>query len=194
MTVFSTTSPEGEHSAEEALADLARHLRLGAGQEWRAELEAAEIETHQHRLRRRTLRQVAEMLLHRGDLVTLQTGELRVTGTVTGCGLDYLTLETDSLCVDARLEHVSLLVAKRSAGGAETGETAPTWRAQLTEFELTQEPVELHAPSLLGSRKGRIRVVAADHVWLVEATGIDCYLPTGEIAAAVRRLPVTRPP
>lgn len=192
MTVFSTNSYDGEQEwEEEALTDLARHLRQGVGREWRAELEATELETHQHRLRGRTLRDVAEMLLHRGDLVTLRAGKLRLTGLVAGCGSDYLTLSTGRLCVDARLDRISMLVTKRSSGGTQARGTAPTWRARLTELELTQEPVELYAPSLLGSRRGRIRVVSADHLWLVESSGIDCYLPIDEVTAVIRHLTAT---
>ncbi len=191
MTGFSTTSPHGgDPSDEQILADLARYLRQGIGQEWRAELEAAEIEIHQHRLRGRTMRDVAEMLLHRGDLVTLQTGTLQLTGEVMGSGRDYLTMNTENLCVDARLDRISLRVARRTAGGAEARGAAPTWRARLTELEMTQEAVELYAPSLPEPRKGRIRVVSMDHLWLVEPTGTDCYLPLEELAVVIRPLPL----
>ncbi len=191
---FSTASPEDEHPCEqESFTDLARYLRQGVGQEWRAELEATELEMHQHRLRGRTLQEVAEMLLHRGDQVTLQTRELQLVGEVVGCGRDYLTFNTDSLCVDARLDQVSLLVTKRPAGGTVTRGMAPTWRARLTELEITQEPVELYATTFRGSRRGRIRVVSIDHLWLSEPTGVDCYIPIEQISAAVRSLPVTDP-
>lgn len=195
MTVFSTASENSDNpSEEENLGDLARFLRLGIGQEWRAELEATEIEVHQHRLRSRTLRDVAEMLLHRGDLVTLQAGDLQMTGEVVGYGSDYLTLTTESLCVDARLDRVSLRIARRTAGGLESRGWAPTWTARLAELEITGEPVEVCGPLFPERRKGRIRVVSADHVWLVGPAGIDYYIPTGQITALIRPLTVAGHP
>ncbi len=176
------------------MADLARYLRQGVGQEWRAELEATEFETHQDRLRRRTLRDVTKMLLHRGDRLTMQIGELQLTGEVVGGGKDYVTINTEHLCVDARLARIALRVTKRSAGGTEARGMAPTWRARLTEMELTQEVVEVYAPSLGNPRRGRIRVVAVDHLWLVDPAGFDSYLPIDEIAVVTRPLPTLKWP
>ena len=192
MTEFSTACPEDDpHSEDDHLVEVARYLRQGVGQEWRAELEATEIETHQHRLRGRTLQDVATMLAHRGDLVTLQNGQRRFTGEVLGCGRDYLTLNTDSLCVDARLDRFALQVKRRAAGGRDSPGMAPTWRARLTELELTHEPVDLYAPPPFGPRSGRIRVVSVDHLWLIETTGVECYLPLEQVEMAVRPLPLT---
>ena len=90
MRVFSPGSSDNDpDSSPDALSGLARFLRQGVGQEWRAELEATEFETHQHRLRRRTLRDVAGMLLHRGDRLTVQAGGLRLSGQLTSGGQDY---------------------------------------------------------------------------------------------------------
>ncbi len=190
MTFFSTASPDHDPSSTpDAMADLARYLRQGVGQEWRAELEATEFETHQDRLRRRTLRDIAKMLLHRGDRLTMRTGQLQLTGEVVGGGRDYVTINTEHLCADARLDRVALRVTRRSSGGVEARGTAPTWRARLTEMELTQEMVEVYAPSLGVSQPGRIRVVAADHLWLMDPTGFDSYLPLEEIAVVIRPLP-----
>lgn len=191
MASFSTTPPEEPPPTEqEPLADLARFLRQGVGQEWRAELEATELEVHQHRLRSRTLSEVAEELVHRGDLVSMQTRDLQFVGQVVGCGRDYLTVNTQDLCVDARLDQVCILVTKKAAGGTTTRGWAPTWRARLTELELTGEPVELFAGPLRGPRRGKIKVVSSDHLWLSEPNGVDCYLPIRQVTAAVRPLPV----
>lgn len=185
MTVFSTNSPDSERPGDEPLANLARFLRQGVGQEWRAELEATEFETHQQRLRSRTLQNVTRMLLHRGDRLTVQTGKLQVSGEVVGCGADYLTLGTEGTRVDARLDRVAMVVTKQVAGGMETGGGAPTWRARFQELELTGEPVELYGPSLGGSWQGRIRVVSTDHIWLVHRAGSDVYLPFEEIVVVI---------
>jgi len=63
-----------------------------------------------------------------------------------------------------------------------------TWRARLIQMELTQEEVEVHAPSLGVSLSGRIRAVAADHVWLVDAAGFDSYVPFEEVSVVTRAL------
>lgn len=190
MTGFSTASPGGgEPWEEKPIRDLARDLRQGIGVEWRAELEATELEIHQDRLRQRTMSDIADMVLHRGDMVTLQTQGFQVCGEVVGCGEDYVTVNTDSLSVDARLDRFVIRVSRRSCGGTAAAGNAPTWRARLTELELTQERVELLAPPLSNPLRGRIRVVSLDHVWLIEATGIDCYLPLQQVNAVVRRIP-----
>jgi len=192
MTGFSTASlGGGDGSDQEPLADLARYLRQGVGQEWRAELEATELEIHQHRLRSRTLREVAEALVNRGDLVSMQIGDLPVVGRVVGCGRDYLTVHTRNLGVDARLDQVCILVTRRACGGTTTRGAAPTWRARLTELELAAESVELYARSLRGPRRGKIRVVSADHLWLSEPNGVDCYLPIKQLTAVIRPLSVS---
>ena len=185
MTDFSTNSPHSDPPDDESLLDLARFLRQGVGQEWRAELEATEFETHQQRLRSRTLQQVAKMILHRGDRLTIQTGKMQVSGEVVGCGADYLTLETVGGRVDARLDRIAMVVTKQVSGGIDPKGGAPTWRARLKELELTGEEVELYGSSLGHSRQGRIRAVSTDHVWLVERSRSDIYLPFEEIAVAV---------
>ncbi|MDE0675418.1 MAG: hypothetical protein F4Z41_00410 [Acidimicrobiia bacterium] len=189
MRVFSTGSSDNDpDSSPDALSGLARFLRQGVGQEWRAELEATEFETHQHRLRRRTLRDVAGMLLHRGDRLTVQAGGLRLSGQLTSGGQDYVTITTKHLCADVRLDMVALRVAKRNSGGARAGGMPSTWRARLTQMELTQETVEVHAPSLGVAQAGKIRAVAVDHVWLVDTAGFDFYVPFEEISVVTRAL------
>ena len=193
MTVFSTDSSEEDPAEDKELARLARYLRQGVGQEWRAELEATEFETHQERMRDRTLQGVVRMLLHRGDLVTIQAGSLTWSGEVVGSGEDYLTLGAGHLCVDARLDRITLVVTKQQSGGMEAKGVANTWRARLRELELTNQPVELYGPSLGHSRQGRIRVVSGDHIWLAERAGLESYLPLGEVAVAVSRVDEGRP-
>ena len=190
MRFFSTGSSDHDPpSASDPYSGLARFLRQGVGQEWRAEFEATEFETHQDRLRRRTLRDVTEMLLHRGDRLTLHAGGLQLSGQVTAGGTDYVTINTEHLCADARLDRVALLVTKRHSGGAQAGGMPSTWRARLTQMELTQETLEVHAPSLGVSRAGRIGAVAVDHLWLVDTAGQDFYVPFEEISVVTRALP-----
>lgn len=190
MRFFCTGSPDHDPpSTSDALPELARFLRQGAGQEWRAEWEATEFETHQGRLRRRTLRDVAKMLLHRGDRLTVQAGRLQLSGRVTAGGTDYVTINTEHLCADARLGRVALRVTKRHSGGAQAGGMPSTWRARLAQMELTQETVKVYAPSLGVSVAGKIRAVAVDHVWLVDAAGFDFYVPFEEISVVTRPLP-----
>ncbi len=78
------------------MAGLVRYLRQGVGQEWRAELEATEFEIHQDRLRRRTLLDITKMLLHRGDRLTMRTGQLQLTGEVVG-GAGIVSPSTPSI-------------------------------------------------------------------------------------------------
>ena len=128
------------------------------------------------------------MLLHRGDRLTVQTGRLQLSGQVTAGGTDYVTINTEHLCADARLDRVALRVTKRHSGGAQAGGMPYTWRARLTQMELTQETVEVHAPTLGLSLAGRIRAVAVDHLWLVDTAGVDSYVPFDEISLVTRPL------
>ena len=190
MTDFSTESPDPVAGGkDEDMTDLARFLREGAGQEWRAEREATEFEVHQGRLRRRPMREVAQMLLHRGDRVTIEAIGSRFSGKVVGCGDDYVTVETDLVRVDARTDRIAMVVQRRSSGGAAAKGVAPTWRARLLELELGQAPVEVFTPLLGVSRKGRIRAVSSDHIWLAGANGEDCYLPIDQLTAITSRRP-----
>lgn len=190
MTNFSTESPDPvAGGTDEGMADLARFLREGAGQEWRAEREATEFEVHQGRLRRRRLREVVEILLHRGDRVTIEAAGSRFSGEVVGCGKDYVTVKTDLVRVDARTDRIAMVVQRRSSGGAAARGVAPTWRARLLELELAQAPVEVFTPLLEVSRKGRIRAVSSDHIWLAGAHGEDCYLPIDQLTAITSQWP-----
>ncbi|MFO7548906.1 MAG: hypothetical protein R6X29_08590 [Acidimicrobiia bacterium] len=167
--------------------DLARELRTGAGREWREEAEQTETETHRYRLRRRTLADLGAELLHRGDSATVVAGDRIASGRVEGAGTDYVTLVSDALEVDVRLDRVVLRADRSPAGGGEQAGGSRTWLARLREFEQTGEPVELWMPATGSSVRGRVEIVASDHLVVVEALEREVYVPLDAVVMVIRQ-------
>ena len=61
-----------------------------------------------------------------------------------------------------------------------------TFKARLSEHELTGELIEIVAPHAGVSAKGHIAAVARDHVMLTTADGQDIFVPLSQIAFVVR--------
>jgi hypothetical protein len=61
-----------------------------------------------------------------------------------------------------------------------------TFKARLSEYEQTGEPVELMATALSFSVRGTIEVVAADHVIVRDLDGTRTSLPVELIDLALR--------
>lgn len=168
---------------DDPLDDLARHLRTGAGSELRAEAEIAELETHQGRLRRRSQADVARQAAARGDQATLLLSDRTISGAVTHVGRDYVTIETETEIVDARLAAAIVRITPRRQGGLVTGKGSATWKARLAEFESTGEP--LTAMTAGGRWQGMITVAATDHVIFVDE-GSEMMIPYDLIDFIVR--------
>lgn len=167
------------------LKDLARELRQGAGAELRAEAEITERETHQGRLRKRTLADVARQAANRGDQVTATVAHRTFIGTVIHVGNDYLSLETAGEWVEIRLDAAHLRIRPNRSGGLSTTKGSATLKARLGEYEQTGERIELivDGGEVL---TGVVRVVAVDHV-MFEETHEETVAPLAMILAVVRR-------
>ena len=151
------------------LTDLAAELRRRAGAELLDELEITEVETERGRLRHRSLPQVWEQVMHRGDRVTATTRMGLVRGTVDYVGTDYATVVGDDTSWDIRLERSILSQVERStAGGHTVTGGSRTFKARLAEYEATGEPITILLPHL--AMRGRIAVVATDHVVVTAET------------------------
>jgi hypothetical protein len=81
------------------LTDFAAELRSSTGAEILEELEITETETELGRLRKRSVQEVWEAAMHRGDLVTVVTGVGTVTGLVDYVGTDYSTVSAAIQCL-----------------------------------------------------------------------------------------------
>lgn len=182
------TNPEHDPSdwSEDPLESLARELRESVGSEFRAEAEMVELETEIGRLRRRALHDVAREAANRGDRVSIVTVDRTVTGDISHVGRDYVSVETPTELLDARLDRVVLVFTPSTSGGVDPRGGSITFRARLSEFEQTGEPVELAATRLNVSVHGRIKVVASDHVVLEDLDGVRNVLPLDTVDLVLR--------
>lgn len=180
------------HDPGDPFDELAGELRQGAGREWREEAEEIEAETHVWRLRRKTLGEVAREALHRGDRLTVVCGERSAAGEVVGAGTDYLTLASDALWVDVRLDEVVIRRESSPSGGVEQTSGSTTWIARLKEFEQTGEDLEVWVPASRQGLHGRIETVAADHLVVTDRLGGSVYVPLGSAAMVIRQRPPRR--
>lgn len=177
---------DGQGWDEDPLEGLARELRQSVGAELRAEAEIAEIETEIGRLRRRTLAEVAREAANRGDRVSVVTAGRTVTGSVVHVGKDYLSLDTPTEHLDARLDRVALVITPHRAGGLTPRGGSVTFKARLSEFEQTGETVEVVSHDLTYTLRGVIEVVATDHVIIRDADGSHSSLPTDLVDLVLR--------
>jgi hypothetical protein len=175
--------------AEDPLVRLARELRQGAGAEIKAEAEAVELDVERARLRRRTLREVAGETAARGDRVSVVAPGRTITGEIRHVGRDYLSVETLTEIVDARLEAVVMAITPSTTGGFSGRGGAVTFRARLAEFEQTGEWVELIASRILHVVRGVVAVVADDHVVARDEGGVSTVFPLALVDLVIRPLP-----
>lgn len=175
--------------SDDPIESLARELREGVGAEFRAEAEMVEIETEIGRLRRRTLPAVAREAANRGDRVSLVTVGRTITGLIAHVGRDYVSIETPTELADARLDRVALVVTPSASGGIDPRSGSITFKARLAEFEQSGDEVELVATALAVSVRGRVTVVAEDHVVVRDLDGVTNVFPLDTVDLAIRSRP-----
>jgi len=154
----------------------------------RSEAEESESDAAKLAARTRDLGDVAFDAMTRGDLLAVTSSDRSYVGTVRYARGDLVSLETDGGWIDANLSGPLHLVIRRRAysDGFDRVAGAPTFKARLTEYELTGELVEVVAPHAGVSVKGRIAAVARDHLMLTTADGQDVFVPLLQIAFVVR--------
>lgn len=153
------------------LTDFAAELRSSAGAEILDELETTEAETELGRLRKRTIQQVWEAAMHRGDLITAVTGLGSLTGSVDYVGTDYATVVGGDSVWDLRTDRAVISRVRRSSAGGHTASGgSKTFKARLAEYEATGESITVIMPARSMEAHGRIAVVAVDHVSMIDPT------------------------
>jgi len=154
----------------------------------RSEAEESESDAAKLAARTRALSDVAFDAMTRGDLLAVTSSDRSYVGTVRYARGDLVSLETDGGWIDANLSGPLHLVIRRRAysDGFDRVAGAKTFKARLSEHELTGEPIEIVAPLAGVSMKGRIAAVAKDHVMLTTADGQDVFVPLSQIAFVVR--------
>jgi hypothetical protein len=151
------------------LTDFAAELRSSTGAEFLDELEITEAETELGRLRKRTIQQVWEAAMHRGDLITAVTGLGSVTGSVDYVGTDYATVVSGDSVWDLRTDRAVISRVRRSTAGGHTASGgSKTFKARLAEYGATGESITVIIPARSMEAHGRIALVAVDHVAIVD--------------------------
>lgn len=162
--------PDERSSDAGALGDLARELRAGAGDAFRAEAEEGERLAARAALRRRTLVDVAVAAAERGETLTVLCGERRFSGGVRHAAKDLLTIVAPGGPVHVNLAGAVVVHVGRAGPGRDerTGEDTPSFKARLFELELAGTELDVGIGVSPGELVGCIRAVAVDHV-LVDA-------------------------
>ena len=174
---------------QDPIEELARYLRQGIGAEMRAEAEEAERESHQGRLRRRTMSDIGRECANRGDRVRARTAVRTVVGRVDHVGADYLTIVTAEQACDVRLDRCTLTIETSASGGHSTQRGSVTLKARLAEYEQTGEPVTIVCAGVDAEVDGVVAVAATDHVVVVDADDRRTVVPYAVIDLVVRPLP-----
>ncbi len=167
----------------EPLDELNRYLRAGAGSEILDEAAITELETHQGRLRRRTMADVARGIAERGDSVRLAVPRGELTGLVVHVGKDYMSVDTDHLSVDVRYSTCTWSIVKSPSGGTTLSKGSVTLKARLAEFEQTGEVVTIVVGE--SEHRGVIAVAASDHILLI-VDSIETVVPLNLVDLIVR--------
>lgn len=173
------------------LDDLARSLRQGAGREIREEAAVDEQLTELARLRRRDLAGAVRTAMHRGDTVTVETAGLTLGHPVVAVGADYLTMDDGEHLIDVALSNAVVTTMPSRRGGSAGKAASVTLRARLGEHEHDGALVDVFTSAGMSFR-GRITVVATDHVVVADGSGRDTFLPTSRIAVVFSRRPPRR--
>lgn len=171
-------------SEPDPFSELGRELRQGAGEEFRADAEEGERLAAQGARRKAGLADVARDAMMRGDRVVLQYRGHQVVGAVTHAAGDLATIQTAEGLVHGYLGgEVVFSVAERDATEGRTPEFGvDSFRARLFELELAEAQVEVRGAVVDGAVRGRVAVVATDHLVLATDVGtlhiglsaIDC--------------------
>ncbi len=152
--------------------------------------EAAEMEADAEaaRLRGRTLGEAVADLAARGDRVSATCGAASLVGVLTNAAgdLGILTAGETEASLNLQGPLVIALVEESRTGGLLSRGGSRSFRARLSEFELSGEPVTVVGSSF--SEDGVIGSVASDHVVLDRGSG-EMYLPIRLIGFVTRPTP-----
>ena len=170
------------------LEELAAELRQSISREIRWEAEDVEADALKMTLRRRSLSDAVVELMNRGDVVSFVTQLLTATGLLTQCRGDLAILETHGAIVSANLSGpvVVRVVERVRAGGASSSGGSGSFKARLSELELTGETVGIVTPSTADIIAGRIGIVGTDHIVTVGSGDVEWYIPIPTIALIVQ--------
>lgn len=156
--------------------------------ELRSDAEESESDAAALAARQRDLTDVVFDAMAAGDLLAITSLDRTYTGVVTYARRDLVSIRTAGAGVDANLAGPLHLVVKERAhaAGLDLGSGAPSFRARLSEYELSGETVEIVAPAAGAALTGRITAVARDHVVITSEDVEAAFVPLTKIAFVVR--------
>ena len=174
-------------TADDAFDDL--ELIFGAAREARrVEEEEYTRAALRQWARHRDLLDVIRELQHRGDTISVQTGDIVFLGVIDAVGRDYVQLRTDTGRVDIRIAASAndrtpapvlvRVVSRARRGGRRADADAPSLRARLLEYDADEVEAILGAPAVADELRGCL-VVGRDHVVVRGHDGGETYVPLG---------------
>src|SRR5690606_33589843 len=110
---------------------------------------------------------------------------------LTAVGADYLTMDDGENLIDIALGHALVTTSPSREGGSAGRAASVTLRARLGEHEQREAILDI-VTSAGASIRGRIEVVATDHVVMADGSGPEIYIPTSQIAVVFSRRPPRR--
>lgn len=171
--------------------ELSAELRRQVGEDFRLEAEAAEADAMKLILRRRSIADVANEIMNRGDVVSLSCAGATTRGTITHASNDLAIIETTHSLFNVNL-HSSVairIVAPAHRGGVGRASGSSSYRARMLELEISGEFVEIFY-SASEPVRGSIAVVGKDHLVVADADQTEWIIPLAAIT--ITRQP--RPP
>jgi hypothetical protein len=168
--------------------DLAAELRRRVAAEFRSEAEEVEHLVQLQRKRKAVLRDVATTAMHQGQRVKIRGLGDEWSGELLAVGSDYLSLRTETHFLDARLDSIAIGLTPARQGGRTGKPASDTFKARLTEFEMTREEITLRCSTPIVEITGVIEVVATDHIEVKLPTE-RCYIPIDGVVMAIRSRP-----
>lgn len=165
------------------LQDLAASLRS----EWQVDYEESAGEARMQWEHGRSFIDRVHEVMARGDRVALESGAMRLTGTIIDLGTDWCTISAPGGPVDVRLTGRSVsapLVMRQLERGRSGGRRAPqppmSFRARCYELEMESAPVCV-GTAIADEPFTGVLTVGADHLMITQADG-SVWIPLDAVA------------
>jgi hypothetical protein len=174
---------DGDYGSDPSAGDLADVARSGA-REWQRDMAAWESDAEQLRLRQRTLVGALWEAMQRGDQVTITLGKHTFAGVLVAARGDLAILTTGGVTLALNIKAIDVAHFEVGRGGTVGDRTFGSLRAYAGMLE-----VEGPVVRILGDHvdvRGRVVVVAEDHLLIDSTEGAHWAVAWGAIAAIAR--------
>ena len=175
--------PDGDYAFDPSSGDLNDIARSGA-REWQRDMEAWESDAEQLRLRQRHLVDALWEAMQRGDSVTVTLGDHTFSGRLEAARGDLAIVVTDQVTLALNVGAIDAVRFERGAGGVSGDRTFGSLRAYAGMLEVEGPLVRVIGAGV--DVRGRVRVVAEDHLLVDAAGGGEWAIAWDAVAALVR--------